>query len=100
MRLTPDGLGVGRVRRHGRLTTPEVLAAEMPAELNLLEFCGTVEGLRAEFRKISVWIDEQVPGRGDDLLLPLLRYIGFDFGEWYRKALQHDSARGFWSQQQ
>ena len=84
----PGGLAVGRLRRKSvRVATPELLAASMPAEVNLLEFCGTVEGLKAEMGRIRVWIDEQVPGRGNDLLGPVLDHVGFDMAEWYRRAL-------------
>ena len=78
---------MGRVRRHRRLTTPEVLAAAMPAELNMLMFCGTVEGLRAEQQRIVEWLDEQCPGRGRDLLPAVLKHVGFDTAEWYRAVL-------------
>lgn len=78
---------MGRVRRHHRLTTPEVLAAGMPAELNMLMFCGTVAGLRAEQNRIVEWLEEQVPGRGRDLLGPVLEDVGFDMAEWYQAAL-------------
>lgn len=79
---------MGRVRRHRRLTTPEVLAAAMPAELTMLEFCESVEGLRAELHRISVWLDGQVPGRGRDLLPAVLGDIGFDMAGWYHLVLQ------------
>ncbi len=78
---------MGRVRRHRTLSAPEVLAAALPAELNMLEFCGTVEGLRSEMHQISRWLDEQVPGRGNVLLPGVLAHIGFDMAEWYRRAL-------------
>jgi hypothetical protein len=78
---------VGRVRRHRQLSTPEVLAASMPAELNMLMFCSTVEGLRSELGRIRVWLDEQVPGRGHDLLGPVLEHVGFDMADWYRRVL-------------
>ncbi len=78
---------MGRVRRHWTLSTPEVLAAGMPAELNMLEFCSTVEGLRSEMHRISKWLDEQVPGRGSVLLPSVLAYIGFDTANWYRRVL-------------
>ncbi len=78
---------MGRVRRHRRLTAPEVLAAEMPAELLMLEFCSTVDGLRVEMGRIRVWLDEQVPGRGHDLLGPVLEHTGFDTAGWYRRVL-------------
>lgn len=78
---------MGRVRRHRRLTAPEVLAAEMPAELNMLMFCSTVEGLRFEQNRIRDWIEEQVPGRGSELLGPVLAHVGFDQAEWYRRVL-------------
>ena len=78
---------MGRVRRHRRLTAPEVLAAEMPAELNMLMFCSTVEGLRFEQNRIRDWIEEQVPGRGSELLGPVLGLVGFDQAEWYRRTL-------------
>ena len=69
------------------MATPELLAASMPAEINLLEFCGTVAGLRAEQNRIVDWINEQVPGRGNELLGPVLEHVGFDMAEWYRRAL-------------
>ncbi len=78
---------MGRVRRHRRLTAPEVLAAEMPAELLMLEFCSTVDGLRVEMGRIRVWLDEQVPGRGSALLPAVLAHIGFDMAGWYRRVL-------------
>jgi hypothetical protein len=79
---------VGRVkRRHGQLSTPEVLAAAMPAELLMLEFCSTVEGLRFELGRIKVWLDEQVPGRGSALLPGVLAHIGFEMAVWYRWVL-------------
>jgi hypothetical protein len=59
----------------------------MPAELLMLEFCSTVEGLRAELHRIRVWLDEQVPGRGHDLLGPVLEHVGFDMAGWYRRVL-------------
>ena len=93
MLRVPGGVIVGRVRRHRRLTAPEVLAAEMPAELLMLEFCETVEGLRCEMSRIRVWLDEQVPGRGADLLGPVLEYVGFDFAGWYRRVLAGDTIR-------
>ncbi len=68
-------------------TTPELLAASMPAEVNLLEFCGTVEGLKAELGRVRDWIDGQVPGRGDELLALVLEHVGFDCAEWYRRVL-------------
>ncbi len=80
-------VGMGRVRRARRLTAPEVLAALMPAELNMLEFCGSVEGLRFELGRIRVWLEEQVPGRGSDLLGPVLDHTGFRFGDWYKRIL-------------
>jgi len=82
-----DGWLIGRVRRHHRLTTPEVLAAVIPAELNMLMFCSTVEGLRFEQARIGDWLEEQVPGRGRDLLVPVLEHTGFLLGDWYRRAL-------------
>jgi len=88
MRPVLVGVTVGRVRRHHRLTTPEVLAALMPAELTMLMFCGTVAGLRAEQIRIVEWLDGQVPGRGRDLLGPVLEHVGFDMAEWYRQALR------------
>ena len=79
---------MGRLRRKAvRVATPELLAASMPAELNLLEFCGTVEGLRAEMGRIRAWIDEQVPGQGAELLPAVLEHVGFDYAEWYRRVL-------------
>ena len=81
---------MGRVRRHHRLTTPEVLAAAMPAELNKLMFCGTVAGLRHEQNRIVEWLDGQVPGRGQDLLGPVLEHVGFDMAEWYRHTLSQE----------
>jgi hypothetical protein len=78
---------MGRVRRHHGLTTPEVLAAALPAELNMLMFCSTVAGLRTEQNRIVEWLDGQVPGRGRDLLGPVLEYTGFDMACWYRRAL-------------
>ncbi len=83
----PGGVIVGRVRRHHRLTTPEVLAATMPAELNMLMFCSTVEGLRSELGRIRAWLDEQVPGRGSALLPAVLAHVGFDMACWYRTVL-------------
>jgi hypothetical protein len=80
-------VGMGRVRRARRLTAPEVLASVMPAELNMLEFCGSVEGLRFELGRIRVWLEEQVPGRGSDLLGPVLEHVGFDMAGWYRRVL-------------
>ena len=70
-----------------RAATPELLAAAMPAELNLLEFCGTTEGLQAEMGRIRAWIDEQAPGKGADLLGLVLEHVGFDYAEWYRRVL-------------
>ena len=70
-----------------RAATPELLAAAMPAELNLLEFCGTVEGLRAEMGRVRAWIDEQVPGQGTELLPAVLEHVGFDYAGWYRRVL-------------
>ncbi len=81
---------MGRVKRHRRLSAPEVLAAEMPAELNMLEFCSTVAGLRAEQNRIVEWLDGQVPGRGRDLLGPVLEHVGFDMAAWYRQALAQE----------
>ena len=80
---------MGRLRRKdGQMaTTPELLAASMPAEVNLLEFCGTVEGLKAELGRVRDWIDGQVPGRGDELLALVLEHVGFDCAEWYRRVL-------------
>lgn len=78
---------MGKVRRHHRLTTPEVLAAGMPAELNMLEFCGSVEGLRSEMSRIRLWLDEQVPGHSADLIGPVMEHVGFDHADWYRRAL-------------
>ena len=80
---------MGRVRRHHRLTTPEVSAAVMPAELLMLEFCSTVEGLRHEQNRIVEWLDGQVPGRGRELLPAVLEHTGFVLGDWYRRALSH-----------
>ncbi len=82
---------MGRVRRHHRLTTPEVLAALMPAELNMLMFCGTVAGLRAEQNRIVEWLDGQGPGRGQDLLGPVLEHVGFDWADSYCHALEEDT---------
>jgi hypothetical protein len=59
----------------------------MPAELLMLEFCSTVEGLRAEQNRIVKWLNGQVPGRGQDLLGPVLEYTGFDMADWYRRVL-------------
>ncbi|MEI7780135.1 MAG: hypothetical protein WCJ42_12005 [Actinomycetes bacterium] len=79
---------MGRLRRKSvRVATPELLAAAMPAEVNLLEFCGTTEGLKSEMERIRAWIDEQVPGRGDDLLAPVLEHVGFNHAQWYRRVL-------------
>jgi len=80
---------VGRLHRKSvRVATPELLAASMPPEVNLLEFCGTTEGLRAEMGRIRAWIDEQVPGQGAELLPAVLEHVGFDLAGWYRQALQ------------
>jgi hypothetical protein len=89
MLLALVGIGalVGRVRRQRRLTAPEVLAAAMPAELNMLEFCSTVEGLRFEQGRIVEWLEAQVPGRGTDLIGPVLEHVGFDVAGWYRRVL-------------
>ena len=59
----------------------------MPAELNMLMFCETVEGLRAEQNRIVEWLEEQVPGRGSALLPAELAHVGFDMACWYRRAL-------------
>jgi hypothetical protein len=59
----------------------------MPAELNMLMFCGTTEGLRAEMGRIRAWIDEQVPGRGNELLGPVPEDVRFDMADWYRRVL-------------
>jgi hypothetical protein len=59
----------------------------MPAELNMLMFCSTVEGLRAEMHRIRVWLDEQVPGRGAELMPSVLAHAGFDTAGWYRRVL-------------
>ncbi len=58
------------------------------AELLMLEFCSTVEGLRHEQNRIVEWLEEQVPGRGRDLLGPLLEHVEFNMAGWYRQALQ------------
>ncbi len=84
---------MGRVRRHRRLTAPELLVAGMPAELLMLEFCSTVEGLRFEMGRIRDWIETQVPGRGHDLLGPVLEHAGFDMAGWYRFALTQQARR-------
>ena len=82
---------MGRLRRKSvRVATPELLAAEMPAELNMLMFCGTVAGLRAEQNRIVDWINEQVPGRGNELLGLVLEHVGFDMAEWYRHTLSQE----------
>ena len=86
---------MGRVRRHHRLTTPEVLAAAMPAELNKLMFCGTVAGLRQEQNRIVEWLEEQVPGRGQDLLGPVLEHVEFNMAGWYRQALARVTLAGY-----
>jgi hypothetical protein len=86
---------MGRVRRYRRFTTPEILAAALPAELNMLEFCSTVEGLRAEMGRIRVWLDEQVPGRGNVLLPAVLAHIGFDMAGWYRRVLTQPEGCSF-----
>ena len=78
---------MGRVRRHRTLSTPELLAAGMPAELNMLEFCGSVDGLRLELRRIVDWLEGEVPGRGADLLPAVLELVGFDLADWYRRVL-------------
>ncbi len=78
---------MGRVRRQNRLTAPEVLAAAMPAELNLLMFCGSLESLRSEQGRIVEWLEAQVPGRGSELLGPVLQHVGFDVAAWYRRVL-------------
>lgn len=85
---------MGRIRRNGRLTAPEVLAANMPAELNMLEFCSTVEGLRLELHRIAEWLEGQCPGYGKDLLHPVLQHIGFDQAEWYRRVLMQGPEGG------
>jgi hypothetical protein len=54
----------------------------------MLMFCGTVAGLRAEQNRIVEWLDGEVPGRGQDLLGPVLEHVGFDMAEWYRRVLQ------------
>lgn len=87
---------MGRVLRHHHLTAltaPEVLAAAMPAESNMLEFCSTVEGLRAEQHRIVEWLDGQVPGRGHDLLPAALAHVGFDIAGWYRRVLVGDKGK-------
>lgn len=81
---------MGRVRRHRTLSTPELLAAGMPAELNMLEFCGSVDGLRLELRRIVDWLEGEVPGRGTDLLPAVLELVGFDLAGWYRRVLTVD----------
>ncbi len=86
---------MGRVRRHRRLNTPEVLAAAMPAELNMLEFCGTVEGLRREQGRVREWLEAQAPGRGYELLQPVLDYAGFDTAGWYRRVLTQPDGCSF-----
>lgn len=86
---------MGRVKRHGRLSAPEVLAAELPAELLMLEFCGTLAGLRAEQGRIRAWLDERVPGRGAELLAPVLTHTGFDVAGWYRRVLT-EPVEGCW----
>lgn len=80
---------VGRVRRKGVevRSLPEVLAAELPVELNMLDFCFTLEGLRVEKARIRVWLDDQVPGFGAGLLEPVLAAVGFDTAGWYRRVL-------------
>ena len=79
---------MGRLRRKAvRVATPELLAASMPAELNLLEFCGTTEGLRAEMGRVRAWIDEQAPGQGAELLPAVLEHVGFNYADWYRRVL-------------
>jgi hypothetical protein len=79
----------GRVRRRGVgvRSLPEVLASALPAELNMLEFCSTVEGLRFEQSRIRDWLELQCPGCGSDLLGPVLEYVGFDVAGWYRRVL-------------
>ena len=59
----PADAPVGRVKRYRQLTAPEVLAAPMSAELLMLEFCGTFEGLHSEFDRIAGWLNEQIPVR-------------------------------------
>ncbi len=78
---------MGRVRRHRTLSTPELLAAAMPAELLMLEFCGTVDGLRVELRRIVDWLEGEVPGRGTDLLPAVLEHVGFELSDFYRRVL-------------
>jgi hypothetical protein len=78
---------VGRVKRHRRLSAPEVLAANMPAELNMLEFCSTVEGLRFEQVRIGDWLEQTAPHGGRDLLPAVLQLVGFETAEWYRRVL-------------
>ncbi len=76
---------MGQIRRQGKevRSLPEVLAAELPVELNMLEFTSTTEGLRAELERVRSWLDSRVPGGGADLLGPVLDAVGFDVGRWY-----------------
>jgi len=62
----------------------------MPAELNMLMFCGTVAGLRVELRRVVEWLEGEVPGRGTDLLPAVLELVGFDLAGWYRQALAQE----------
>ncbi len=80
---------MGQVRRKGLdvRSLPEVLASALPAELLMLEFCGSVEGLRFERSRIRDWLELQCPGCGSDLLGPVLEHVGFDMSGWYRRVL-------------
>ena len=80
---------MGRPRKHRkeRRSLPEVLASELPVEVNMLEFTSTVEGLRSEQARIKSWLESRVPGGGADLLGPVMAHTGFDQAQWFAQVL-------------
>jgi hypothetical protein len=88
---------VGNPKRRNstrRLSTPEVLAASLPDDLRRFDELHTPEDLRSLWTAVADYLNTQVPGQGDSLVLPVLAVAGFHVAGWYRGALHHRPARG------
>lgn len=75
-------------RHNHRIKTadPTALAARLPRELRSLDGIRTPEDYRGLYSRVADWIDTQIPGRGQELSVPVLTAAGLTAAEFYRRT--------------
>lgn len=87
---TAETIAVGNPKRRkaiARQSLPEALAASLPDELCRFDELDTPEDLRSLWTAVADYLNTQVPGQGDSLVLPVLDVAGLTVAGWYHGTL-------------